>query len=69
MRGKTMIICEGELGQEDRKNPGYSMAEVDYYDWIPAESDIRNHRLTLRKNLVKGEYEFPKGYNKPAARA
>jgi len=31
-----------------------------------AGSDLRNHGLALRKNIVKSEYKFPKGYNKPA---
>jgi len=52
-----MIVCEYEFEQEDPKNPGYSMVEVDFYAWVPQGMGISNHRLSLRKNLKTGEYE------------
>jgi hypothetical protein len=52
-----MIICELEFNTPDPENPKYSLAEVDYYAWIPAGSGFPNHRLSLRKNLETGEFE------------
>lgn len=52
-----MIICESNFEMRDSKNPNLSMTEIDYYAWIPAGSDLPNHRLSLRKNLRTGEYE------------
>jgi len=55
-----LIICEYDFEQPDHVYPDYSLDEVDYYAWIPAEVDpngIQNHRLSLRKNLVTKEYE------------
>ena len=59
-----LIICEYSFLDEDRDNPGYSMTEVDYYAWTPAtmHAQTPNHRLSLRKNLVTGEYEFYRRY-------
>lgn len=63
-----MYICEYSFLDEDPENPGYSMAEPDYYAWIPADkrSAIPNHRLSLRKNLVTGEWEFYRAYTSQA---
>ena len=33
-----MIICESEFESPDPALPDYSMCEVDYYAWIPAEA-------------------------------
>ena len=52
-----MIICETQFNQPDRKNPNYSLDEIDYYAWIPPNPEVENHRLSLRKNLVTGEFE------------
>lgn len=52
-----MIICESQFEREDPDRKGYSHAEVDWYAWIPQGSDLDNHRLSLRKNLVTGEFE------------
>ena len=52
-----MIICEDQFNQPDHKDPNYSFDEIDYYAWIPAGSDIPNHRLSLRKNLVTSDFE------------
>jgi len=52
-----MIICEYSFNQPDSKNPNYSFDEVDYYSWILSDSDFPNHRLSLRKNLITGEFE------------
>lgn len=58
-----MRICEYGFLDEDPNSPGYSMAEVDYYAWIPApRKTVPNHRLSLRKNLVTGEWEFFRVY-------
>jgi len=59
-----MYICEYSFNKEDPDIPGSSMDEVDYYAWIPSKfhSQIPNHRLTLLKNLVTGEYEFHRVY-------
>lgn len=63
-----MYLCEYSFNREDPNIPGYSMDEVDYYAWIPAKfhSQIPNHRLTLMKNLMTGEYEFHRVYMKTA---
>lgn len=65
-----MYLCEYSFNKEDPNIPGYSMDEVDYFAWIPAEfhSQIPNHRLTLLKNLVTNEYEFHRVYMKTEAR-
>ena len=59
-----MYICEYNFLDEDPNIPGYSMSEVDYYAWIPADKqkEIPNHRLTLTKNLMTKEYEFHRVY-------
>lgn len=60
-----MIIRAEDFEFEDPKHKGYSMDEVDYYAWIPRpfiELGIRNHRLTLRKNLNDGVYEIVRHY-------
>ncbi len=59
-----MYICEYNFLDEDPNIPGYSMSEVDYYAWIPADKwkEIPNHRLTLTKNLITEEYEFHRVY-------
>lgn len=55
-----LFICEFEFDQPDTKNPNYSMCEVDYYAHIPfpKQSEIPNHRLSLRKNLKTGKFEI-----------
>lgn len=57
-----MIVCENEFKVEDPDNPGYALCEVDMYAWIPANDKVPNHRLSLRKNLVTGEYELYRHY-------
>jgi len=60
-----LIICPSEFETEDSEHKGYSMAEVDYYSWIPSPFQtvrIPNHRLSLRKNLVSGQYEVYRKY-------
>ena len=52
-----MIICEYEFEKPNPRNPDYSLAEVEYYPWIPAGSVLSNHSLSLRKNLVTGKFE------------
>lgn len=59
-----MYLCEYSFNREDPNTPGYSMDEPDYYAWIPHKfhSQIPNHRLSLCKNLLTGEYEFHRVY-------
>lgn len=59
-----MIICEFDFTEEDKKNPCYSMTEIDVYAWIPCTDDgghsndgQRNHRLSIRKNIATGDFE------------
>uniref|UniRef100_A0A6M3LZP6 Uncharacterized protein n=1 Tax=viral metagenome TaxID=1070528 RepID=A0A6M3LZP6_9ZZZZ len=59
-----MYLCEYAFNRADPNDPSYSLDEVDFYAWTPAKfhSQIPNHRLTLLKNLVTGEYEFHRVY-------
>jgi len=52
-----MYICELMFDRPDENNPNYSQHEVDYYAWIPANVELPNHRLSLRKNLETGFFE------------
>jgi len=56
-----MIICEFGFEDPDPNNKKYSMREVDYYGWVPYQArqkyGIKNHRLSLRKNLETGKFE------------
>jgi len=65
-----MIFCEGEFEQPDPRDPDHSMCEVDFYAWIPYEKQhgtegVPNHRLSIRKNLKRGEYEVYRRYYHP----
>ena len=62
-----MRIRATEFESEDPKHKGYSMLEVDYYAWIPrsfinSTPSIRDHRLSLRKNIEDGIYEVCRHY-------
>ena len=60
------FVCEFEFEDEDINNPGYSMCEMDFYGWIPTSKqnkNMENHRLTLWKNLITGEYEVIRHYH------
>ena len=59
-----MIVCEYEFDRPDPRNPSYSLVEVDFYGWIPREywSEVRNHRLSLRKKLKTGRFELYRHY-------
>ena len=59
-----MIVCEYEFERPDPRNPSYSLVEVDIYGWIPREfwSEVRDHRLSLRKNLKAGKFELYRYY-------
>jgi len=59
-----MIVCEYEFDRPDPKNPCYSLVEVDIYGWIPREywSEVRDHRLSLRKNLKTERFELYRHY-------
>jgi len=54
-------ICESEFNTEDINHLGYSLTEIDIYQWIPIQSQnkhgLPNHRLKIWKNLSSGEYE------------
>lgn len=59
-----MIVCEYDYLMPDSKDPDYSQSELDYYGWIPAGSDLPSHRLSLRRNLVTGDWEvYRRFYN------
>lgn len=66
-----MFICENEFDRPDHKTPDYSLDEVDYYAWIPYphHSEMPNHRLSLRKNLVTGEFEVYRRFNQTYQRS
>ena len=57
-----IIICEYGFNKPDPKNPQYSLREVDFYNFIPYDSQkkygIESHRLSLRKNLATGKFEI-----------
>jgi len=57
--GDKYFICELEFDKSDPRNPDYSMPEVDVYAWIPYNfhQEMRNHRLSLRKNLKSKNFE------------
>jgi len=59
-----MIVCEFEFDRPDPRNPNYSLVEVDIYGWIPRDfwSEVRDHRLSLRKNLKTGKFELYRYY-------
>jgi len=59
-----VIIYERDFDAEDPQNQGYSLREVDYYAWIPAHfrKAIKDHRLSLRKNLRTGKFELYRKY-------
>jgi hypothetical protein len=61
-----LIICELGFEDEDVNRAGYSMREVDFYALVPYDSqrryNIKNHRLSLRKNLMTGEFEVYRFY-------
>jgi hypothetical protein len=60
-----MIICEFAFNEPNSKRPKYSQYEVDYYAFIPfkMQEKVRNHRLSLRKNLETNEFEVYRFYN------
>lgn len=60
-----MIIDARDFEFENPIDKGYSMCEINYYTWIsPAfiKMGIRNHRLSLRKNLKDGVFEVVRHY-------
>jgi len=50
-------VCETFFAGEDTDNPNYSFEEFDFYVKIPKNPEMRNHRLTLHKNLKTGNFE------------
>jgi hypothetical protein len=62
-----MWVCEFRFNQPDPRNPKSSGRERNFYVWVPLKTElrIRNHRLTLRKNLVTGEFEVYRAFGKP----
>jgi len=62
-----MRICEYAFQRDDPDNPGYSMHEVDYYAWIPADkitTILPNHQLSLRRNLVDKVWELYRTFSR-----
>jgi hypothetical protein len=61
-----MIICELGFEDPDPKNPNLSFREVDFYAFIPLSAQqrykVKNHRLSLRKNLATGKFEIYRAY-------
>jgi hypothetical protein len=59
-----MYICEYAFLRPDRDNPKYSQLELDFYNHIPRrdmgdrELVLKNHRLSLRKNLTIDTFEL-----------
>ncbi len=64
-----MIVCEKEFDIPDPIDPNYSLPELDFYAHIPYDkaemTKVQNHRLSLRKNLITGNYEVYRAYNNP----
>lgn len=60
-----MIICEYGFEEPDSSRPMYSHHEVDFYGHIPypKTNEIRQHRLSLRKNLMTGKFEVYRFYH------
>lgn len=60
-----MIICETEFEAEDPKKKGYSANEIDFYVTIPPRlrKRVKDHRLSLRKNLTTDQYELYRCYH------
>jgi|SRR5579872_1055576 len=51
-------ICELEFDAPDPRDPRYSRAEVDRFGHVPGAYPHLQHRLSLRKNLITGEFEY-----------
>lgn len=62
-----MLACDSEFIDEDTRHPGYSLCEYDIYAWAPYAMQVklgmRNHRLSMWKNLKTGEYELYRNYH------
>lgn len=61
-----MYICETEFATADPSDTDYSMTEVDSYAFIPdgKQNKVKNHRLSLRKNLKTGQFEVYRAYTR-----
>lgn len=55
---RTYVICELAFGEEDPQRPGYSLREVDKYAHAPGAAALSQHRLSLRRNLITGAWEY-----------
>lgn len=53
-----LVICEFDYQFPDPDRPEIALAELDFYAWIPKQKDTPNHRLSLRKSLVKEIWEL-----------
>ena len=51
------FVCESLFNAPDKSNQNYSFDEFDFYVKIPKRTDMRNHRLTLYKNLTTENFE------------
>lgn len=50
-------VCETFFVGKDTDNPNYSSEEFDFYVKIAKNPEMRNHRLTLYKNMKTGNFE------------
>ena len=57
-----MIICEHRFEEEDPRNLGFSMLEIDIYTSVKRDAYVLPHRLSLRKNISRGEFELYRFY-------
>ena len=55
---RTYVVCEYAFDQEDPERPGYSLVEVDKYAHVPGAPPTEQHRLSLRRNLRTGAWEY-----------
>jgi hypothetical protein len=63
------FVCGLRFNERDPDDKIHSMAERNFYVWIPKLGSqkfrVSNHRLTLRKNLVTGKYEVYRAFKRP----
>lgn len=57
-----MIVCEESFRGINSHGVRYANYEIDFYAWTPP-GKVRDHRLSLRKNLTTGQYEVYRGYS------
>lgn len=60
--GITVIVCSNDFLEPGPRNPHYADNEIDFYVRIP-RGDVKDHRLSLRKNLATGKFEVYRSYS------